>query len=269
MGRKSKMTKEAKKAVEVEANPSFPELSLMISPNVDYDNVSNSIAQLEKLAEPFAMMDTGSAVKFSVAPPVQSPSIMGSPFQKDSSLHLPVGSELTGRTAIGHTFNAPNTHPSFLKDIEVKKAEALEDTGTIPINEDFLNFLLVKEKLSFGWIVDANFLANFFVDPALFNETDEFIFWVVPSEVKMHRISTAGFQRSESHFKKTLPHMFLLKIISRPPADSDEDPFTKMINDPVYINLRKELDKRGIQFLYDLHPNQLWISLQNRISAKA
>ena len=65
------------------------------------------------------------------------------------------------------------------------------------------------------------------------------------------------------------PHIFFIKILEIPEGHEEEDPFTGIINDVRYINLRETLEKRGIQFVYDHSASRMWVSvLCNRLKIK-
>ena len=299
MGRKSKLQKSSQELTNLQetaiaksyASLQAPHVQsleaplsehFVLTPSVDYDNVASQIAKLEDLGKEHPMSRMNVAPSAAIAPSLQaSPSsATHQPFlattanftAAPSALHTPVGSDLTGRQAVGPRIAPIPTEKQQAKinylSEPIQKIE--EDPNLPPLHDDFLAFLIEKQPLSFGWVVDNTFLANFDIRPDLFDSSEKFIFWIVPANINIFKISSAGgFQKSESRTMQVHPHIFFIKILEIPEGHEEEDPFTGIINDVRYINLRETLEKRGIQFVYDHSASRMWVSvLCNRLKIK-
>lgn len=271
MGRKSRLQKAddikgmSTEFQEVNITPS----TFALAPNVDYDSVVAQISNLEDLAKQHPMSET---VTRTTTPPMKLPltqwktqvTSSHQDFSIATALHNPINAATTGREAIG-----PRIAP-VLTEIQQKKIQFLseplkrepEDPTLPPVHDDFLSFLMEKQPLSFGWVVDNEFLTNFDIRPDLFDSSDKFIFWIVPANINIFKVSSAGgFQKSESRSLQLQPHIFLIKILEIPEGHEEEDPFTAIINDDRYIKLRESVEKRGIAFVYDHNPSRIWLSV--------
>jgi hypothetical protein len=265
-GRKSTLQKQAEsnqqQSSHIVEDIATPIESFAINPNIDYDKVTDEIAKLEA-------MTNGDAAFTS--PP--------STFEEEMDYHLKNATSATARGAYTsptlYSTDTPSSKTHVRQAIDLPQTQRVVTNalkGTVsekptpkplpPLHDDFLAFLIEKNPLSFGWVVDPTFFLNFDLNPAIFKEKDPFILWIVPASINIFKIATAGgFQRSESRNTQLHPHVFLIKLLEIKDEDAEADPFIEIINDPAYLKLRESLEQRGIQFIYDHSPQRIWMSV--------
>ncbi len=262
-GRKSTLSKsiERTEVIQLEMQDSNA-----INPNIDYDSITDQIAKLEE----------GAADNSFTTPPSSFDEYMDESLKNASKANYtsktlyPIDNPESSKPKKASQTITPfpaKQKPLVLKGSDETKAVQKDYP---PINEDFLAFLIEKNPLSFGWVINSSFFTNFDIDPSLFKTDEQFIFWMVPASVNVFRTATAGgFQRSESRLSQIHPHLFLIKILDLDESDAASDPFIEIINDPAYLKLRENLEKRGIHFIYDHSPNRIWSSvLAERLKKK-
>lgn len=276
MGRHRNKLQELSSMVTEETKKIALDPASVLTPGIDYSALDSQLADIEKLGAPHPL-SAGTTPVTNTHIQIGIPNTVAINIHKEEPImamarHQAVTSSLTGKMAMGPSFAdlmdkaVPRTQRDMVEQMQFKKAEIKIEDSPIPVEDDFLNFLMSKDAKSFGWVVDRSFLANFYIDPETFEEDAKFIFWSKPVPVNLRRVSVTGFQRSEGNVRVTAPMIFFLHLVKE--ADK-EVAFTKMINDPHYSKLRTELDTRGIHFIYHIDPRELWVSIQNKIAVRA
>lgn len=251
--------------LEMIENPMIEEPQSIISegfvllPNVNYNQISDEIKRIEEMSKKH-VMSSPSGEEITILRP-NPPKV--SPIQLQAAedpKFIPIDSSRTGREAIGKPLQAaPVLNEIIRKKLQLPHKEEIDESTLPPINEDFLSFLIEKKSNSFGWVVDTSFLGNFSIDPSIFTESEQFIFWFTPKVIKVHTVATAGgFMNAPSVKKTTVLSAFFIKILDVPKGHEGEDPYIGIINDPRYLLLREKLEERGIDFFYDHNPGRIW-----------
>lgn len=285
MGRHRNKLQELSNVVSEENKKIAMDPASILTPGVDYSALDAQLADIERLGAPHPL-STSAVVPPQIAPaPANNMNLLNVQSVNNMNLinlhkeepvlaaarHQAVNASLTGKMAMGPSFAdliaraAPNTQRDMVEQMQLKKEEIKIQESPIPLEEDLLNYLMNREGKSFGWVVDKSFLANFYIDPSKFEDEAKFIFWSTPVPINLKRVSITGFQRSEGTTRAISPMLFFLHFVI---AEDKEAAFTKMINDPRYSELRTELDKRGINFVYHIDPRELLSSIENKIKIR-
>lgn len=132
------------------------------------------------------------------------------------------------------------------------------ENSSIPLQQDFLNFLMSKCANSFGWLVKADFLSFVEIDPSSFPENEEFIFFLKSRNLQLELKNIIGMQHSKQLINRKGYHVFLIKILESDQKLPQTNLYDEVCNDPRYLSMGEHLRKIGIKFVYGFNPRFLW-----------